>query len=186
MKSTAWPLGGLSAVALATALLLTGCVSDDADGSATDVPAPESASAAPQTPASTEPSTAAATATTSTTASPSTGQPAEELADDLPELLTPAVENSTIEISTIEQSEEVAAVSLVAVTSATPEEVLKHYRKLLTDRGFEALGPDSIDGTMSQTFSRESGLETVTISAIEHAGETTYTLGAHLLAASVG
>lgn len=185
MKSIPWPFGALPAVVLSTSLLLAGCAGNGNDGSATDVPAPDTTSTAPQNSASAAPSTAPTPAATSTATSPGTAQAAEELADDFPELLTPAVEDSTIEISTIERSEEVAAVSLVAVTSAAPDEVLQHYRELLTEQGFDALGPDSIDGTMSQTFSRESGQETVTISAVDHADETTYTLGAHLLASSV-
>lgn len=185
------PFRALQALGLGAALLLVGGCSDGkeaVDGSTaaeTMRPSPSAPPAAPEseTPSSKaeqHPGAAAPSASTDTGGNPAAGA----LAENFPELLGPILEDSTIEVSTVDTTDGVTTVSLVAGTSVSQKEVLAHFSELLVEHGFEALGSDSIDGTASQTFSRRNAEETVTISAVQSGAATTYTLGAHLLAAS--
>lgn len=176
--------GGGSALRLFTVvgavLLVSGCA-----GAPADEASPESATASSSTvlsPTEPEPGSSPSSNPSAT----ATGSPdASLLEEDFPTDVIPVRDDSEVLVSDVEPAGDAVAISLVAVTEASAAKLLDYYDGALSAQGFEALEGSSIDGTASQTYTRAAGTETVNISAVETDGETTYTIGAHVLIESV-
>ena len=88
------------------------------------------------------------------------------------------------QVSSIERSGPVSNAAVTATTAAGSAEVLAYYSKVFTDQGFTAQPGELVDGLPLKTFVRTGGQELATVSVIEDAGTSTFTVGVTLLEAS--
>lgn len=130
---------------------------------------------------------AAATATSvqSTTAAPGTASATPGPAINFPSAVLPLMPGSVLQVSTIEKTDPFFTASLTATVVAAPAAVLDFYTKSFTDQGFKTQPGDAVDGTPLKTFVRANGQEIATISVVQSASTSTYTLGATLLPDSI-
>lgn len=167
---------GLLASMAGTAVVLLAACSGAGSGTATGTPA-----------GSTMAGTAAtqSNASQSTTAAVGTAPAATALAINFPSAVLPLMPGSTLQVSSMEQTNPFFTASLTATVVAAPAAVLEFYTKSFSDQGFKAQPGDAVDGTPLKTFVRANGQEIATISVVQSASTSTYTLGATLLPDSV-
>ncbi len=126
-----------------------------------------------------------ATTSQSTTAAPGTPPAATALAINFPSAVLPLMPGSTLQVSGMEQTDPFFTASLTATVVAAPAAVLDFYTESFSDQGFKAQPGDAVDGTPLKTFVRANGQEIATISVVQSANTSTYTLGATLLPDSI-
>ncbi|MCA4132786.1 hypothetical protein [Arthrobacter sp. M4] len=174
MKPNAHPRTlGLALVAAAVVLAVPAC-SSGSPGPAG--PAPASAAS------STASSTGSASATAS--ASPAPSATVGTLISGFPQKLIPVMPGATVVSSSFEKSGSPATVALVGTIKSPASAVISFYAQALEAQGFKAVPGDAVGSIASKDFLRGEN-ETVNVSVVEVAGQSTFTVGANVAAESL-
>jgi hypothetical protein len=146
--------------------------------SSTGAPSPAEAGQAQAVPASTPSLASSASAGIGTAAATAT------LAAGFPQKLIPLMPKASLQSSSVDRNSAPAVAGLVGTIAAPASTVYAFYTSALTAQGFKAVPGDKAGSTKVKDFVRGNG-ETATLSVVEEAGVSTFTIGANVAAGSL-
>ena len=90
-----------------------------------------------------------------------------------------------MKLSAVDKTTTPATASLVGTTKSASAAIVDFYTKSLKAQGFTALAGGNVGPVVSKDFVRKDGKESVNLSISSAEGESTFTLGASVEAASL-
>ncbi|MDQ0032035.1 hypothetical protein [Arthrobacter bambusae] len=165
----------LALLATGVALAISACGASPAS-TASQGAAPTSSGAvtAPVSPAPGNTSTAAAGASAAVGA----------LVPGFPQQLIPLMPKAAVESSSFDKNSSPASVALVGNIASPADAVVAFYTSAFTAQGFKEVPGSTVGSIKSKDFLRGDN-ETVNISVVETAGNSTFTIGANVAAGSI-
>lgn len=171
------PLGlatsGLAVLAAATVLAVPGC------GSASPGPAATTQTPAPASPTTTASPQPSGSPTGAASATPGSSATVGTLVSGFPQKLIPVMPGATVVSSAFDKNGSPATVALVGTIASPAPAVVSYYTQALESQGFKAVPGDAVGNVPSKDFLRGEN-ETVNISVVEAAGQSTFTVGANV------